>query len=346
MPLRGGERDSLRPHDKAMRHSTKSRYDMKTGKHDSSPTAQDYERRLKDLFAPGVHVFLDDERLEIIDNAKPTPQYGGGEPKTDVYVLANVIDDHGDMVTDGQRELKISYKKSNADFLENKVRAERAHELFGDDADSIIMASTKRLRNKFEDRDVLYHKKNPNNPSDPGELMVTLGWRLDFVRSGSGELTENMGLTQEQLHDIYSGANLPEHQRDAQVNGRTVKDSGVANYMLVGEPETAQEAIDMMVPIDDYVKSHPNMYVSYKALNYRATQNKYDGNRALAVRVHWSNVDGRLTPRIDYDEPLHHGGNESYHELMNAMEQLESQSKTPETIINEQLAKNGKNPNA
>lgn len=55
-----------------------------------------------------------------------------GEPKTDIYVLAK---DEKDIT----REFKISYKKPNADFLENKTSAERAELLFGSHWKNIVI---------------------------------------------------------------------------------------------------------------------------------------------------------------------------------------------------------------
>lgn len=59
--------------------------------------------------------------VEFVGN--PTCSYG--EPKTDIYVMASSFRSN--------REFKISFKKSNADFLENKMNSERARQLFGEE---------------------------------------------------------------------------------------------------------------------------------------------------------------------------------------------------------------------
>ena len=76
----------------------------------------DAERRILSYFSKGTKVIYKNREYEIIEAGKPTCPYG--EPKTDIYVL--VENDFG------TEEIKISYKKENADFLENKTNAERA----------------------------------------------------------------------------------------------------------------------------------------------------------------------------------------------------------------------------
>lgn len=45
------------------------------------------------------------------------------------------------MTLDNQKEFKISVKQNNADFLENKISLDRAIEILGSDAQSIIERS-------------------------------------------------------------------------------------------------------------------------------------------------------------------------------------------------------------
>ena len=53
-------------------------------------------------------------------------------------------------------EIKISYKKENADFIENKMSAERAEQLFGEDWIDIIEHSTTAIQDKFYERMLIY----------------------------------------------------------------------------------------------------------------------------------------------------------------------------------------------
>ena len=78
------------------------------------------ERRMLSYFKRGVELFYKGSMYIVEEADKPTCSFG--EPKTDIYVL----------LSNGNREqeLKISYKKENADFLENKTNSQRAEQLF------------------------------------------------------------------------------------------------------------------------------------------------------------------------------------------------------------------------
>ena len=104
------------------------------------------ERRIGKIFAQGKVFTLNENTYEILFSGKPTCK--SGEPKTDIYVL---------LENDGKvEEIKISYKKENADFLENKTNAERAKQIFGPNWNVIIEESTLTLKKQFEDRLLCY----------------------------------------------------------------------------------------------------------------------------------------------------------------------------------------------
>ena len=43
--------------------------------------------------------------------------------------------------------------------------------------------------------------------------------------------------------------------------GQVIENSGIANYILMDEDvHSAQDVIDKMIPITEYVKLHPNIY--------------------------------------------------------------------------------------
>lgn len=92
----------------------------------------DAERHIKNLFKKGDQVNYNNELCTIIKACKPT--YPTSEPKTDVYVLLQGINN--------SYEVKISIKKSNADFLEKKISSERAELILDTDWKSIISNST------------------------------------------------------------------------------------------------------------------------------------------------------------------------------------------------------------
>ncbi len=268
------------------------------------------ERHILGLFSPGSEFRFEGVRYSVSFAAKPT--CSRGEPKTDVFVRAG---------SDGcSRDFKISFKKSNANFLENKINPERAKQLLGSDWQKIISKATLALKEKFCSRPLVFKQRFRRTKVG----AITLGWKFELLNVKLGELSGDMLLSRDQVVDVYAGTNLEGDKRDASVNGTVIPGSGIANFILFEEkrPATAQEAVDRMVSIDDYVNDHPNIYFACKALNYRTKEKKYDGNRPLAVYVDWSAQDGKLVSRLVFDTPLQQGGKYAYGKLRQAMKEL------------------------
>ncbi len=267
------------------------------------------ERRILAIMSEGTKFEFEGEQYEVKISGKPTCYKG--EPKTDIYILAKSLN--------GEKEIKISYKKENADFIENKMSAERAQQLFGDNWVDIIEQSTTAIKERFEERMLIY--KNKFKRTEKG--AITLGWKFELLNKNSGELSGKMLLTDEQVIDVYSGGNLSEDKRNAMVNGKVIENSGVANYILVSEKVySAQDVVDKMIPIDEYVVAHPDIYFACKALNYRTFAGKWDGDRPLSVQVNWNAKDNKLVPELVYNKPLMVKGNEAATRLLNYMDQL------------------------
>ncbi|MDE7310144.1 MAG: hypothetical protein K2N87_00725 [Eubacterium sp.] len=269
----------------------------------------DAERRILGYFKRGTQIFHNGKDLIVQEAGKPTcPQ---GEPKTDIYVLAS---DNMNF-----EEIKISYKKKNADFLENKTNAERAEQLFGSDWRLIIKKSTIGIQDSFERRIRIYKERFAK--AEKG--AITLGWKFELMNKPSGELSGNMALTQDQIYDVYAGTNLSDDKRNAFVNGRRIQDSGIADYILVSDRvSSAQDIIDQMIPMEEYARMHPHIYFACKALNYRTFEKKFDGDRPLAVQVAWSIEDGKLVSELIFDSPLELNGNEMANRLRQCMKLL------------------------
>ena len=269
----------------------------------------DAERRILSFMVEGTEFNFENKKFVVEISGKPTCHKG--EPKTDIYVLAKSASD--------KKEIKISYKKENADFIENKMSAERAEQLFGKKWAKIIEDSTTSIMDKFEERMLIY--KNKFKRTEKG--AITLGWKFELLNKSSGDLSGKMKLTEEQVIDVYAGSNLAEDKRNAMVNGKVIKDSGVANYILMDEDiNSAQDIIDKMIPIKDYVKMHPDIYFACKALNYRTFAEKWDGNRPLSVQVNWSAEQNKLIPELVFDHPLIVKGNEVANRLVRYMKML------------------------
>lgn len=110
------------------------------------PTFGAAERRIAQLLRKGCTFIFQGQKYTVINSGKPTCRKG--EPKTDIYVEAQ--SESGDTI-----EIKISYKKENADFIENKTNAERAKALFGDEWSDIIINATESIRRVFETKKLI-----------------------------------------------------------------------------------------------------------------------------------------------------------------------------------------------
>lgn len=84
--------------------------------------------------------------------------------------------------------------------------------------------------------------------------------------------------------------------------------------------------IDALITIDNYVRRNSEVYFACKALNYRTYAHKYDGNRPLAVMVHWFIRNGKLAYNLVFDEPLLHGGDDAFDALSAALNQIGAQT--------------------
>ncbi len=271
------------------------------------------ERRICGYFKKDIIFKYNGTEYIVLENAaKPTCDRG--EPKTDIYVSTQ------NRLTGYNKAFKISYKQDNADFIENKTSAERAEKLLGPDWQGIIIESTSRLKSEFDRRTLIYKEKFGR--TDKG--AITLGWKFEILRVKSGELSNKLQLTENQKHDIYAGINLPDSKRNATVNGKIISNSGVADYIFeeVTEAKDAQDVIDGLKTIDEYLAIYPDLYFSCKALNYRTFRKKYDGNRPLSVFVDWKVKDGKLDYQLVYNRPLTTKGDEVFKRLEFALNEL------------------------
>lgn len=242
------------------------------------------EKRLKNLLK-GAHIIYKEKNHQIIMAEKPS--YCAGEGKTDIYVLL-----------DNGEEIKISTKSTSADFLENKISAIRAEQIFGKDWSSILTNSISSIQNKFYEKQLYYPVKKGNIAAG----SYTMGWRLDVINKNSGTLTCPIILTQQQKEEIFLGTALSDTKRHVKVNDLLVLNAGVANRILIDSEKynSAQEIIDNLIAIENY---SIDCYLTFRAVNYRSIENKIDGNRPLAVWVNWEEKE----PKIIFDSPLKYG---------------------------------------
>ena len=248
---------------------------------------------------------------KVIKVAKPTTSRG--EPKTDVYILLE--DNIGNT-----NEIKISIKQSNADFLENKLQAPRAEELFGIHWSNIIKDSTESIKEEFEKKTLIF--KNKEGRTEKG--AITLGWKFELLNKSGGKLSGNVKVSS---LEVYSGQSLAEDKRNAYINGEVIQNSGVANYILIVNNEAQSNInniLESLIPIEKFSTDNSSIYFACKALNLRTkSANKWDGNRPLAVYVDWSIENGKLKSTIEYNDPLYTKGNAVATNLLTCLKELD-----------------------
>ena len=146
------------------------------------------ERYIKNFFKKDETFILDNTIYKVILSGKPTCSYG--EPKTDIFILAADVTNNSKQI-----QIKISFKKSNADFLENKISAERAQQILGPNWSNIIKQSTLKLKDKFCNRKLIFKEQEGRTRAG----SITLGWKFELVNKNNGELSGKLSLTSKEL---------------------------------------------------------------------------------------------------------------------------------------------------
>lgn len=268
------------------------------------------EYSVRKLFPVGATFFFEGKEYKVTLCGKPHPSQG--ECKTDAYIKG--------IASDGEvRELKISVKQKNADFLENKMSLGRACEIFGKDASDIIRRCLLSIQDRFIDDCLVYFEGRGKTRA----RTIKLGWKFELLNKLSGEKSGILELTEEQKNDVFAGTNLSEDKKNSRVNGQIINDSGVANYILNIDDDnmTQDTCLRNLQPIEEYVKSQ-TIYFACKALNYRFDKNKWDGPRPLSVYVDWFVDNGKLDAHLIFDCPLEHNGNEVGEKLKGILKEL------------------------
>lgn len=231
---------------------------------------------------------------EISQSGRPTVK-GSGECKTDVLIrlYKSAVNRH-DYI-----DIKISIKKSNAEFLANKLTPTDAENLLGEDWEKIVIDAISLIQHKFEDTK-LYAKTKKNGS------RYTLGWRME-VANKPRKLSAKLQLPEDEIINvIYRGKSLSDEKKNAYVLGKEVKNSGIADFLLEGDKEDFKSIDDVLNSIQDLnLLSTDNVYLIFTASNYFPDKvRKIEGNRYLAVYVNWTISNNKLTPKIIFDEPL------------------------------------------
>lgn len=269
------------------------------------------ERSIINLFERTKQFVFENNEYKIINIGKPRPSKG--ECKTDIYILIK------NTSSGSNRELKISIKQNDADFLENKMSFERATEIFGNKAKDILVKSIKSVEQSFVDDSLIYFKKHKRTE----EKCIKIGWKFELLNKHGGLRSGLLLLTDDQKVDVYSGSNLNNEKKNAKVKGVEIKNSGIANYILNVEDTDKQLNFHLknLKPIEEFAISK-NIYFACKAINFRTKVDKWDGNRPLSVFINWTLVNNKLTADFVLDKPLEFKANEIGINIRNILSQL------------------------
>ena len=93
------------------------------------------------------------------------------ECKTDVFVRAKIQD------TGEEFEIKISVKKTNKEFMGNKLKQKDVESYIGPDWENILIEATTSMRDSFENRTLMY--ASGHYPIKPNS--ITVGWKLEIA---------------------------------------------------------------------------------------------------------------------------------------------------------------------
>lgn len=235
---------------------------------------------------------------ELSKAGRPTVK-GVGECKTDalirLYKLANNLDDY--------KDIKISIKQSNAEFLANKLKPIDAENLFGENWKEIVIKSIDSIKMNFENKKLsAVSKKNGRR--------YTLGWRME-VANKSRKLSAQLQIPRNEIIDvIYKGTLLSPDKKNAHVFGNEVKNSGIADFLLEGN-KTDFNSIDDVLNKIQAMDTLPinNIHLIFTASNYFPDKESHiEGNRYLAVYVNWDAINNELISSICFDKPLQYKG--------------------------------------
>ncbi|CAH0291700.1 Modification methylase BspRI [Peribacillus sp. Bi134] len=251
----------------------------------------------------------------------------GGEPKTDVFVRGE--NSKGVII-----DLKISVKQLNAQFIENKLSIFRAEAILGSNWRERVLKAIYNLEERFKQKNLIYIDKLRRTEAG----AFSLGWIINFMNSGSGELATRFELSRDELLEIYAGYKLPETKKNVAIQVEkgnqtsVIKNSGIAEFIVhsdVNAINSIQDVIDNLQHIEEYVDKNPNTYIAFKALNYRTLKDgkardtpEFDGDRPLGIYVDWGIKEGRLFPQVHLEDPLEYKGNLVANRLKTSLESL------------------------
>ncbi|MCM2535154.1 hypothetical protein NDK43_25930 [Neobacillus pocheonensis] len=271
------------------------------------------EYHILNIFKSSTTFTFDGINYHIEEVDKPKSP-GGGEPKTDCYVLGR----NGSR----EKELKISIKLlGKNEFQGNKLRPVTAESYFGEEWAEIVEKATRSVKYVIENQPLIFRKEDYPTQED----SITLGWKLE-ISDKYRPLSSPIPLTDRQIRDyVYKGTKLPQHQKNARINGKPVPNSGIADYIIYTTRDKVKNVNDIINQLQDIdIAELQDTYLIFTANNYRTREHKWDNKRYLSVIVNWSQENGVLVPSYDYSRPLSANTETSLPRLLDILKKLPS----------------------
>jgi len=272
------------------------------------------EKEIRKFIEKAKSFEIEHQEFDLIKCGKPSVAGGGGETKTDIYLLAK-------SKTDGKsKEIKISYKKPTFSFVENKIRKPRAKAIYGTNWSKIIRSQIYQIKKNFLKKPLIYFEKEGRNEKG----VITLGWRYEMEHDG----TRKMGvkIKHDVASQVWKNKNADEKYVHGIIDGKEIQFSGMPNYCLNIDPKNVKNEKDVfknLVSMDELVKTHGNISAAFLAQNYRTQKQKQEGNtRHLAVWIDWKIVQGKLGCAYVFDKPLEMESGKAFENLKDSLAKL------------------------
>ena len=246
---------------------------------------------------------------------KPEKKGSGGECKTDCFVIATQVSDKKEY------QIKITYKKENASFIENKIRYGRAKTIFGDDWSETIKKQIIQIKKKLQDEPLFYLEKDRLTKKG----SIKLGWRYEMEINGTRSL--GTPIQQNVARYVWENKNGKQEYKNCSVDGKKITNSGVPNFVFIRNAEKFNSIDDIfsnLIPIADVIKNG-SITSAFTAQNYNPIRDYQGGGnkRDLSVPIDWSIKNGEITAKLNFDQPLEFNSNIQLEKLRVVLKELD-----------------------
>jgi len=179
---------------------------------------------------------------------------------------------------------------------------QRAEKIYGERWEEIITRQNRNLEEKFKTEPLVFFERQGRNEKG----VFKLGWRYEMTYDSTRKL--RFKILQDIRPQVYYCKGCEERYVHCLVGGNVVRNSGMPNYVLVLEPErieSSSEIFSNLVPMEEFLELHNEVWADFLAQNYRSHKNRQEGaNRHLAVYVNWEVDNQKLKGTFVFDNPL------------------------------------------